>query len=168
MQQQCHDRLHQHGYAHYEVSAFAKADRQCRHNLHYWSFGDYIGIGAGAHGKSTQVDRHAVQRRWKHRQPEAYINHALQGNACSGSHELDQSEIIFEFLLNALRLRHGFGFELFEQRTGVDRARLLDACRSIDDDLLVISETALCTSQRGFDFLNDVLEKFLNAVAPGR
>ena len=75
--------------------------------------------------------------------------------------ELDQSDIVFEFLLNALRLRQGFTYELFEQRTGINTQQLLDACKNVDPDLLLVSETGLGTSARGFDFLNDVLESFL-------
>ena len=161
MQQRCHDTLQQHGYAQYEVSAFSRAGRQCSHNINYWRFGDYIGIGAGAHGKSTNIDSHSITRRWKHRQPAAYINNATQGNACSGSNQLDQPDILFEFLLNALRLRQGFGFDLFEQRTGISKERLITACDNIAPELLVISKTGFGTSRRGFDFLNDVLEKFL-------
>ncbi|MBT8127967.1 MAG: radical SAM family heme chaperone HemW [Gammaproteobacteria bacterium] len=161
MQQRCHDILGQHGYQQYEVSAFARANRQCRHNLNYWTFGDYIGIGAGAHGKSTLVNRGSIQRRRKHRQPLAYIDQVIQGAACSGRRELDPSEIVFEFLLNALRLRDGFSFDLFECRTGIDRRLLINACGAVDPDLLVLSAVGLRTSARGFDFLNDVLEKFL-------
>ena len=160
MQQRCHDLLQQRDYAQYEVSAFARADRQCRHNTHYWTFGDYIGIGAGAHGKSTQVQRGSISRRWKHRQPAAYIDHAMQGHACSGSGELASPDVLFEFLMNALRLRRGFSFELFEQRTGVDRQQLIETCQAIDDDLLAISDSGLAASPRGFDFLNDVLQQF--------
>ena len=161
MQQACHEIMQQHGYAQYEVSAFSQSDRQCRHNINYWTFGDYIGIGAGAHGKSTTTDSGVISRRWKHRQPAAYIDNATQANACSGSSELETADILFEFLMNALRLRRGFSFELFEQRTGIGRERLLDACDRVDEDLLLISETELCTSRRGFDFLNTVLEQFL-------
>ena len=161
MQQRCHDILGRHDYRQYEVSAFARADRQCRHNLNYWTFGDYIGIGAGAHGKSTRVKPESIQRRRKHRQPAAYIDRAIQGDASSGCRELASSEILFEFLLNALRLRDGFGFDLFERRTGIDRKRLQDACGRVDPELLVVTATGLRTSPRGFDFLNDVLEKFL-------
>jgi oxygen-independent coproporphyrinogen-3 oxidase len=162
MQQRCHEILGRHGYLQYEVSAFARAKRQCRHNLNYWTFGDYIGIGAGAHGKSTQVDRRSIRRHRKHRQPAAYIDRAIQGDACSGRRELDPSEIVFEFLLNALRLRDGFSFDLFERHTGIDRARLIDACGAVDPDLLLVSATGIRTSARGYDFLNDVLEKFLS------
>lgn len=161
MQQHCHDTLNKHDYIQYEVSAFSQAGKQCQHNMNYWTFGDYIGIGSGAHGKSTDIIKPSIQRRWKQRQPAAYIQHAARGNPCSGTSELDQSDILFEFLLNALRLRQGFTYELFEQRTGLNRQRLLDSCKNIDPDLLLVSEAGITTSPRGFDFLNDVLERFL-------
>ncbi len=163
MQQQCHDILDKHEYIQYEVSAFAKAGKQCRHNINYWTFGDYIGIGAGAHGKLTNINRQVILRRWKQRHPDTYIQHAMIGDSCSGMNELDQSDILFEFLLNALRLRQEFTYELFEQRTGIDTQQLLDACKKVDPDLLLLSETGLSTSPRGFDFLNDVLESFLTS-----
>ncbi|UCB55873.1 MAG: radical SAM family heme chaperone HemW [Thiotrichales bacterium] len=161
MQQRCHDVIGQHGYTHYEVSAFSRTGKQCLHNLNYWQFGDYIGIGAGAHGKITDISRQTIQRRWKHRQPAAYLSGTLQDESCSGTSELDRADLMFEFLLNALRLRQGFDFELFEQRTGIDRTRLLEACNNIDPALLTLSDSGLSTSQRGFDFLNDVLYGFL-------
>jgi len=161
MQQRCHETLNKHEYIQYEVSAFSQAGKQCRHNMNYWTFGDYIGIGAGAHGKSTDISAPSIQRRWKKRQPAAYIKHAMLGDSCSGSNDLEQSDILFEFLLNALRLRRGFTYEMFECRTGINKLRLLEACKKVDPDLLVITQTGLNTSPRGFDFLNDVLESFL-------
>jgi oxygen-independent coproporphyrinogen-3 oxidase len=161
MQQQCHDLLHSNEYQQYEVSAFSRTGKQCRHNMNYWTFGDYIGIGAGAHGKVTNINTNTIERRWKQRQPAAFIDSAQQGDACSGTSELHRDDRLFDFLLNALRLRNGFTFDLFEQRTGISRAYLLEACHAVDTDLLEISETGLTTSPRGFDFLNDVLQKFL-------
>jgi putative oxygen-independent coproporphyrinogen III oxidase len=161
MQLHCHDLLNRNDFQQYEVSAFSKAGRQCRHNINYWRFGDYIGIGAGAHGKLTDISAHSIQRRWKQRQPAAFIASTRSGNACSGSSELNQSDRLFEFLLNALRLKSGFRFELFEQRTGIGRERLLQACNAIDPGLLVITATGLTTSARGFNFLDDVLQQLL-------
>jgi oxygen-independent coproporphyrinogen-3 oxidase len=161
MQQQCHDILSNNDYQQYEVSAFSRPGRQCRHNMNYWTFGDYVGIGAGAHGKLTNIASDTIHRRWKHRQPAAFIHNAIHGNACSGTSELKQSDRLFEFLLNALRLKGGFTFDLFEQHTGIDREQLLEACDDIDPELLMISGSGLATSPRGFDFLNDVLQKFL-------
>ncbi|MBT8130010.1 MAG: radical SAM family heme chaperone HemW [Gammaproteobacteria bacterium] len=164
MQQRCHDTLNQHGYIQYEVSAFSNADKHSRHNMNYWTFGDYIGIGAGAHGKLTGINDHSIRRRWKQRQPSRYVKQATRGKACSGSSELKQEDILFEFLMNALRLRKGFSFELFEQRTGINRQHLLDVCKHIDEDLLVVSDTGITTSQRGFDFLNTLLESILTGI----
>jgi len=161
MQLRCHDVLSSNDYQQYEVSAFSKAGRQCRHNINYWTFGDYMGIGAGAHGKLTSITGDSIRRRWKQRQPAAFIESSRSGNACSGSSELNQRDRLFEFLLNALRLKNGFTFELFEQRTGIGRDRLLEACNDIDPELLVITGTGLTTSPRGFNFLDDVLQQFL-------
>jgi oxygen-independent coproporphyrinogen-3 oxidase len=164
MQQRCHDMLNRHDYTQYEVSAFSKTEKYSRHNMNYWTFGDYIGIGAGAHGKLTGINDLSIRRRWKQRQPSRYMKQATQGEACCGSSELKQKDILFEFLMNALRLRQGFSYELFEQRTGIGRNHLLDACSNIDERLLVISSSGITTSVRGFDFLNDVLGSFLTGI----
>lgn len=164
MQQRCHDMLSKHEYIQYEVSAFSKADKYARHNMNYWTFGDYIGIGAGAHGKLTGINDHSIRRRWKQRQPSRYIKQSTRGEACAGNSVLKREDILFEFLMNALRLRKGFSYELFEQRTGIGRQHLLEACRNIDESLLVMSATGVTTSQRGYDFLNEVLESFLTSI----
>ncbi len=169
MQTACHEQLHANGYAQYEVSAFSKSEKRCRHNMNYWLFGDYIGIGAGAHGKITDEQQQNIQRRWKHRQPDAYIEQAINHHACSGTRVLNDEDRLFEFLLNALRLREGFEIQLFEQRTGIQSSTLLDACRAVDPELLVIDKDRIATSRRGYDFLNEVLENFLqpSALAQG-
>ncbi len=161
IQQTCHERLQKHGYRQYEVSAFARDQKQCRHNINYWRFGDYIGIGAGAHGKISNSDSGTITRRWKQRQPAAYMRQALAGEAVAGSSRLEPADRLFEFLMNALRLRHGFSYELFEQRTGIDRERLIEACGNVDVGLLRVSEQGVATTRRGFDFLNHVLERFM-------
>ena len=157
MQNQCHEILNQQGFQQYEVSAFSKPDKQCIHNLNYWNFGDYIGIGAGAHGKITDTSTGKISRRWKLRQPDAYMNN----NPLSGQSEIKPNEFIFEFLLNALRLKNGFSYESFETNTGIDRERLIDACQNVDAELLIISDSGIRTSDRGYRFLNDVLQQFL-------
>jgi len=126
MQNQCHDVLNQHDFLQYEVSAFSKPDKQCIHNLNYWNFGDYIGIGAGAHGKLTDPSSGLISRRWKRRQPEDYIKNAAN-NPTAGFSEIKRDELIFEFLLNALRLKKGFSYEVFECNTGIDRGVLIKA-----------------------------------------
>lgn len=161
MQSRCHEVLLDNGFQQYEVSAFARPDRQCRHNLNYWNFGDYLGIGAGAHGKLTDSTSGKISRRWKRRQPEDYMNYAMRDDALSGQAEIAQDEIIFEFLLNALRLKNGFSYETFERHTGIDREALIAACRNIDAELLLIDDPGIRTSEQGYRFLNDVLEQFL-------
>ncbi len=161
MQQACHQLLSTHGYSQYEVSAFSKPGKESRHNLNYWQFGDYIGIGAGAHGKLTDQDNGQINRCWKHRQPRAYMKHTTEGESRSGTSTLDQSDILFEFLMNALRLKKGFDFDLFEQRTGLERNELIKVCSKIDPELIDIGDQGLKTSKRGYDFLNEVLEKLV-------
>ena len=161
MQQHCHEIFEHHGYTQYEVSAFSKPGKRCRHNINYWQFGDYIGIGAGAHGKLTDTSQQSVRRRWKQRQPAAYCEQSLAGDACAGSSMLKPVDLLFEFLMNALRLREGFSYALFEQRTGIGRKALLEACERVDPALLTVSDSGLNTSSRGYDFLNDVLQALL-------
>jgi len=160
MQNQCHALLFDQGFMQYEVSAFSKPGRQCRHNLNYWNFGDYIGIGAGAHGKLSDSSSGTMTRRWKRRQPEDYMQNAAR-NPLSDQTNIKPDELIFEFLLNALRLKNGFSFEVFENSTGLDRSVLTQACRNIDAELLIFDESGMRTSDKGYRFLNDVLEQFL-------
>lgn len=158
MQQQCHEILAENNFRQYEVSAFSKQNKQCHHNLNYWTFGDYIGIGAGAHGKLTCDN--SITRRWKHRQPEDYMAHA-SSNPLSGESVIEKDTIVFEFLLNALRLKNGCEFEVFEKNTGLDKSVLIQACEKISPTLLIIDDFGVRTSDKGYDFLNDVLENFL-------
>jgi oxygen-independent coproporphyrinogen-3 oxidase len=145
----------------YEVSAYARDKHRCKHNLNYWQFGDYLGIGAGAHSKLSFA--HRVVRQVRFRDPRLYIDHALTGNAVSQSDEVARSELPFEFMLNALRLRNGFGLRDFSERTGLPltaiEAALLEAERKglIERDLVRVRPT-----QRGFDFLSDLQEIFLS------
>lgn len=160
MQNQCHDVLNEQGFQQYEVSAFSKPDKQCIHNLNYWNFGDYIGIGAGAHGKITDLSTREITRKWKHRQPEDYMSNASNG-ALSGRSEIKSDELIFEFLLNALRLKNGFSYDTFETNTGLSRGMLIEACQHIDANLLILDDSGIRTSNKGYRFLNDVLQQFL-------
>src|SRR6185295_18559639 len=105
------------GYEHYETSAFAKPGHRARHNVNYWTFGDYLGLGAGAHGKLSFRDR--ILREVRERKPQTYLRAALDGNAVAESREVEDAERPFEFMLNALRLIEGFPIELFARRTGL-------------------------------------------------
>lgn len=161
MQQACHDILSEHQYQQYEVSAFSKLNTQCAHNNNYWLFGDYIGIGAGAHGKISNTDTGEITRRWKRKQPKDYIQHALNNDATSGFETINKNDLIFEFLMNSLRLKKGFRINTFEQRTGLPKIELLRTCKAIDSSMLDIQSETICTTEKGYQFLNTLLEKFL-------
>jgi oxygen-independent coproporphyrinogen-3 oxidase len=148
------------GYEHYEVSAYAKPGHRARHNLNYWQFGDYLGIGAGAHSKLSFP--HRVLRQARYKQPASFIEAARNGNAVMEEHEIARGEMGFEFMLNTLRLTEGFDPNLFGERTGlsinaIDKA--LDAAEAkglIYRDFKLIKPTEL-----GQRFLNDLQEMFL-------
>jgi putative oxygen-independent coproporphyrinogen III oxidase len=148
------------GYAHYETSAYALPGAHCRHNLNYWQFGDYLGIGAGAHSKLSFADRIVREIRYKH--PREYLQRAATSNPVVERREVSRRELGFEFMLNALRLKDGFPVALFTERTGVqptviERAlAIAEAKGLIERDYVRISPTAL-----GRRFLNDLLQLFL-------
>jgi oxygen-independent coproporphyrinogen-3 oxidase len=160
MQQTVEDTLSARGYRNYETSAFARAGRECRHNLNYWRFGDYLGIGAGAHAKISLPDRVLREARVKH--PRDYLEAVRHGRHVEAARAVLHRELPFEFMMNALRLAEGFPLRLFEERTGVPLAAALpgldiaEARGFIQRD----HERAVPTTL-GRRFLNDVLEIFL-------
>jgi oxygen-independent coproporphyrinogen-3 oxidase len=145
----------------YEVSAYARQGHRCFHNLNYWQFGDYLGLGAGAHGKLSFA--HRIVRQVRFREPHLYMDRALAGNALAQSDEVPRADLPFEFMLNALRLRHGFGLREFTERTGLPItaiAAALDAAQAkglIERDFARVRPT-----QHGFDFLSDLQALFLS------
>lgn len=147
------------GYAQYEVSAYAQPGRQARHNLNYWTFGDFLGIGAGAHAKLSRPDGR-ILRTWKTRLPKDYL---APGKAYqAGERLLDADELPFEFLMNVLRLTDGAPAELFSQRTGLSLAQLDVARREAERrGLLQVDATRLVATAKGQLFLNDLLQLFL-------
>ena len=150
------------GLQRYEVSAFARPGHRCLHNLNYWQFGDYLGIGAGAHGKLSFPHRVLRQVRW--REPAAYMQHALAGNAVSNQHEVARRDLPFEFMLGALRLREGFALARFNERTGLPQSAVQSALTAAEQRGLVeIDEVArqVRPTDRGFDFLSDLQAMFL-------
>ncbi|MFJ4607776.1 radical SAM family heme chaperone HemW [Pseudomonas atacamensis] len=152
--------LAEHGYAQYEVSAYAQAGRPARHNLNYWSFGDFIGIGAGAHGKLSHPDGRIV-RTWKTRLPKDYLNPAKSFQA--GEKSLSNDEMPFEFLMNALRLTAGVESRLYPERTGLTLETLAEGRREAEQSgLLQVEPSRLAATERGQLFLNDLLQQFLN------
>jgi len=165
MQTQCQQRLAEQGYRQYEISAYSQPGRECLHNTNYWQFGDYIGIGAGAHGKLTQHDNdngdYKITRNWKHRQPQQYMQHAQQHHATSGQQLLKTEDIIFEYLLNALRLKDGTDINTFITNTGLNIEQLTSAVKNIDPDLISLDYDRIKTTDRGFLFLNDILENLV-------
>ena len=165
MQTQCQNMLADNKYQQYEISAYANTEQNLpsQHNLNYWNFGDYIGIGAGAHGKlsTTSKDHLKIIRQWKHRQPQQYIEKTLKGNAISGDQELAQQDIVFEFLLNALRLKNGSNTTTFKNHTGLELDTLINTIKSCDPSLLSIDKNRICTTEKGFLFLNEILENLL-------
>ena len=158
------DLTEQQGLRRYEVSAYARAGHHCRHNLNYWQFGDYLGIGAGAHSKLSFA--HRVVRQVRLRNPAHYMEQALAGNAVARDEDVKRSELPFEFMLNALRLAEGFDLALFAERTGLPMSAIasgLDQAQQrglLDRDLDRARPT-----QRGFDFLNDLQTLFLPSQA---
>ena len=160
MQEMISQKLSAAGYAHYETSAYAKLGHECRHNLNYWRFGDYLGIGAGAHGKLSFPDR--ITREARYKQPEAFMQNAVVGTAIQEEKTVPRAELAFEFMLNALRLADGFAASLFTERTGLPItaiSRQLDLAEQrglIARDIKTIRPT-----EKGQMFLNDLLEMFL-------
>jgi putative oxygen-independent coproporphyrinogen III oxidase len=148
------------GYVHYEISAWAMRDRECRHNLNYWRFGDYLGIGAGAHGKLSFADRITRSARWK--QPGEYLRRVAEGRPVQESHEVGRADLIFEFMMNALRLTEGFSIASFPERTGLQISAAEKPLREAEArGLIERDHERIRPSERGRRFLNDLLQIFL-------
>lgn len=146
------------GYGQYEVSAYMRNDRACRHNLNYWRFGDYIGIGAGAHGKLTRSAPWQVERTWRVKRPEAWQAGAGSTSAVSGTRVLGPDDLLVEFMMNALRLKAGFEPALFGERTGLPESSLWPRLDSLlERGLLVHQDGFIRTSRAGWRFLDDVV-----------
>jgi len=160
------ERLAAAGMQRYEVSAFARgAVHQCRHNLNYWRFGDYIGIGAGAHGKLTLPAEGAIERRARVRAPRAYLEQARGPGRIASRRRLSAADAALEFLLNALRLVDGFETELFGERTGIPLAWLERPLAVAEaDGLLHRHAGRIVPTQRGLDFHNDLLARFSEEI----
>jgi len=160
MQEAIEARLAAAGFANYETSAFARAGKQCKHNLNYWYFGDYLGIGAGAHSKLTLHDRVLRQMRWKH--PKAYLENTPAGQPVQEQNDVPAADLPFEFLMNALRLADGFHPSLFEARTAQPLAGLLPKLHAARaEGLLDIGPERIAPTAKGRRFLNVLLERLL-------
>ena len=160
MQIAIESRLGAAGFGHYETSAFARPGRNCRHNGNYWLFGDYLGIGAGAHGKVSLRDR--IIRQMKQRHPRDFMDKALAGDAVQTTQDVSAADLPFEFMMNALRLTDGFALSAFVERTGLPVtviASRLDAAER--QGLIARDHLRVWPTERGRRFLNDLLQGFL-------
>ncbi|WP_153111213.1 radical SAM family heme chaperone HemW [Propionivibrio limicola] len=160
MQEAIEARLATADFIHYETSAFARAGRQCRHNLNYWTFGDYLGIGAGAHGKLTLHDRVLRQMRWK--QPKQYLAKVAESAPIQDEFTVDAADLPFEFMMNALRLNQGFDAALFEARTSLPLIGIESTLRQAEAEGLIERRPGyIAPTRQGQRFLNRLLEMFL-------
>lgn len=159
----CREHLAVAGFAQYEVSAYARPGRRCRHNLNYWRFGDYLGIGAGAHGKLTRVQTGQILRSAQAREPRRYLASAARGAA--NCRPVSTEQLPFEFMLNALRLREGFESELFTRRTGLSWEVLARPLGHLIGRGLIVCDGGRCqASALGWRFLNELLLSFLPEI----
>jgi oxygen-independent coproporphyrinogen-3 oxidase len=162
IQEHCQAMLAAAGYVQYEVSAYARPGRECAHNLNYWHFGDYLGIGAGAHGKLTLGSEQAILRRWKAKHPAAYLASAGTTAAIGGDERIEPARRPFDYMLNALRLVDGFALAEFEARTGL-------AAEAIEAELqaasangwITVDQGRIVPTELGRRFTNDVIGLFL-------
>ncbi len=160
MQDMIEQRLAGAGYVNYETSAFAQPGRECRHNLNYWRFGDYLGIGAGAHSKLSFPDRILRQARYK--QPREYMQRTAAGAPVQEEHAVSPKDLGFEFMMNALRLAEGFEVELFAERTGLALTAVERPLReAMQRGLITRDHVRIAPTKRGQRFLNDLLQLFL-------
>lgn len=153
--------LEEHGFKQYEVSAFATEEHRCKHNLNYWQFGDYLGIGAGAHGKLTSLNDR-ISRRRKQRSPAAYVESIVEsGSALSSENQLQDEDLLLEFMMNVLRLNHGVPVAAFEQRTGLSlQAIQLRLQHAIRAGLLEQDPQTIRATEMGRTYLNNLLMMF--------
>jgi oxygen-independent coproporphyrinogen-3 oxidase len=160
MQQRIEKLIAAHGYQHYETSAFAQPHRRCRHNLNYWQFGDYLGIGAGAHSKLSFPDK--VVRQMRHKQPQAYLDAVAQSRTVQEAHEVAPADLAFEFMMNALRLNGGFDDLLFQEYTSLPLFTIRDELAEAEQrGLLRRTPGHIAPTPLGQRFLNDLLQIFL-------
>ncbi|CAM4459248.1 MAG: Heme chaperone HemW [Legionellaceae bacterium] len=153
--------LESEGYHQYEVSAYAKTGLNCQHNINYWKFGDYLGIGAGAHSKLTNIQQQKVTRFWKMKHPNDYLK--AEKTFIAGEQLIIHDQIVFEFMLNALRLFEPISFQLFEENCGMPRYVLIEKLQKAQQKgLLIIDNEKFSTTELGKRFLNDLLTLFIN------
>ena len=166
MQEKIEEILGAHGYHHYETSGFAQSGKECRHNVNYWTFGDYLGIGAGAHSKLSFHDK--IIRQTRHKHPNRYLEHAAKGEAIDQEWSIPKDELGFEFMMNALRLVDGVELDLFETRTGISPALIAGKLKKAQEKGLLVqirspeNRILIKPTLLGQRFLNELLQLFLD------
>ena len=161
MQEKIEHFLAEHGYEHYETSAFCKPKSNARHNLNYWQFGDYLGIGAGAHSKLSYHDK--ITRETRHKHPKVFMEAAERGDATDNTWQIAQADLGFEFMMNALRLIDGFDISLFQQRTGMPwEAISMSLAEASKKSLITHEQQLIKPTLLGQRYLNDLLSLFLD------
>jgi len=170
MQLECQQLLTEAGFEHYEVSAYAQSGKQCRHNINYWQFGDYLGIGAGAHGKISDAFQQNIIRRWKEKHPLSYMEQEkqqqsstnTQNSSMIGQQTLSKQDIGFEFMLNSTRLVNGFDSQLFFAHTGLPLMQIEPQLnKAVELGLIEWHQNHIKPTQRGLQYLNELQELFL-------
>ena len=158
-QKQAQQILAEQGYHHYEVSAYSQTNRQCQHNLNYWQFGDYLGIGAGAHGKITQALPQSITRSFKPKSPEQYLANTHKNG---GAELISSAELPLEFVMNHLRLKQGFTVDTYQARTGLSIDTLDPALSNcLKEELLIYRNNHYYCTEQGWNFMDNILEKFI-------
>jgi len=162
MQQAGHALLDAAGFERYEVSAHTRDSRQCRHNMNYWQFGDYLGIGAGAHAKISDAATQNITRISKVRQPRAYLDNACSEQRISTTSRLAEDDVVLEFAMNALRLEQGFSPATFTATTGLPYATIETIInKGITDGLLALTSDTIKATPRGQRYLNELLQHWM-------
>jgi putative oxygen-independent coproporphyrinogen III oxidase len=158
-QQQCQNLLAAQGFVQYEVSAYSQPGLQCLHNVNYWQFGDYLGIGAGAHGKITQALPDQITRTFKPKSPEQYLKDTHKNG---GTEFIALAELPLEFIMNHLRLKQGFSTDTYQARTGLSISTLEPALSNcLKEELLIHHDKHYYCSEQGWNFMDNILEKFM-------
>jgi len=165
MQQHGVEQLAKGGFERYEISAYAlngeQGGEQCRHNLNYWQFGDYLGIGAGAHGKITHPHPYSVERRWKRRHPDEYMTSSQSEGRIAGRQQLSRDDLILEFMMNALRLVDGFDESIFALHTALSSNDISERLERASERGMIRWEGGrIAPTDRGTNYLNDLLQLF--------
>jgi putative oxygen-independent coproporphyrinogen III oxidase len=158
--------LAEHGWQQYEVSAYCQPNQMCQHNLNYWQFGDYLGIGAGAHGKITDLNTQQITRYNKIKHPTSYLTatQEINGSVMAEQRICANNDLPFEFMLNAMRLFTPIPFTLFSQRTGLEIARVMPILQLAEQrEFLILSQHDFALTAHGKNFVNDIIELFLSS-----